>query len=368
MHFFRRLFERAPIRGGVGFGRGVVSLAPASAQVTPQNVIIEGSTHTDAATIRSYFTGTDQASVNRAVADLSATGMFSKVSAKIVGGQVIVTVVESSQIINRVAFEGNNKLKSDQLAVEVQSKGHTGFDAAKADADVERIKDAYKKIGRSATTVSYRLVQLPNGRVDLVFKVDEGDKTGVREIKFVGNQAVSNYRLHSLMQTTEMNFLSWFKTSDVYDPDRLAQDEEAIRKYYMKNGYADFRITNTDVAYHGDPDAGYVITITVDEGAQYHVSGVTVTSHLAQGRQRFACSRSSRCTPATSTTPPRSTRRSTRSPASWRGRATPSPTCGRTASATRRPTRSRSPSPSTTARRSTSSASTSSATPAPATT
>jgi len=88
-------------------------------------------------------------------------------------------------------------------------------------------------------------VQLPTGRVDLVFKIDDGDKTGVRQIKFVGNQAVSAYRLHSLMQTTEMNWLSWFKNTDVYDPDRLAQDQEAIRKYYMKYGYADFRITNT---------------------------------------------------------------------------------------------------------------------------
>jgi outer membrane protein insertion porin family len=208
--------------------------------------------------------------------------MFSKVSAKIVGGQVIVTVAETTQIINRVAFEGNRTLKGDQLAVEVQEKGHTGFDAAKADADVQRIKDAYKKIGHAETQVSYRLVQLPNGRVDVVFKVDEADKTGVREIKFVGNQAISNYRLHSLMQTTEMNWLSWFKTTDVYDPDRLAQDQEAIRKYYMKNGYADFRIANTDVAYHGAPDPGYVITITVEEGAQYHVSGVTVASHLAK--------------------------------------------------------------------------------------
>lgn len=281
MHFSRKYLSALLVAAALACGAAWQS-APALAQVSPQNVVIEGSTHTDAATIRSYFTGTDQASVNRAVADLSATGMFSKVSAKIVGGQVIVSVAESSQVINRVAFEGNNLLKSDQLSVEVQEKGHTGFDAAKADADVQRIKDAYKKLGHSEVKVTYRLVQLPNGRVDVVFKIDEGGKTGVREIKFVGNQAVSNYRLHSLMQTTEMNFMSWFKTSDVYDPDRLAQDEEAIRKYYMKNGYADFRITNTDVAYHDGSDAGYVITITLEEGAQYHVSGVTVTSHLAK--------------------------------------------------------------------------------------
>ncbi len=280
MQFFRRYLSALLFAAAFACGAAWQS-APALAQVTPQNVVVEGSSHTDAATIRSYFSGTDQASVNRAVADLSATGMFSKVSAKIVDGQVIVTVVESSQVINRVAFEGNNTLKSDQLAVEVQEKGHTGFDPAKADADVQRIKDAYKRIGHSEVQVSYRLVQLPNGRVDVVFKVNEGGKTGVREIKFVGNQAISSYRLNSLMQTTTMNWLSWFKTTDVYDPDRIAQDEEAIRKYYMKNGYADFRIVNTDVAYHGEPDPGYVITITVDEGAQYHVSGASVTSHLA---------------------------------------------------------------------------------------
>ncbi len=279
MHFFRRylsavLFAAVLVVGAAG------AVSPAFAQVTPNNIIVEGATHSDAATIRSYFSGIDQASVNRGVADLSATGMFSKVSAKIVDGKVIVTLVESGQVINRVAFEGNNVLKGDQLAVEVESKGHSAFDAAKADADVGRVKDAYKKIGRGDTKVAYRLVQLPNGRVDLVFKIDEGGKTGVREIKFVGNKAVSNYRLNSLMQTTTMNFMSWFKTSDVYDPDRLAQDEEAIRKYYMKNGYADFRITNTDVVYQSGDSPGYVVTITVDEGAQYHVSGVSVTSNI----------------------------------------------------------------------------------------
>jgi outer membrane protein insertion porin family len=283
MHSFRDCFHALLVAAALLFG-AALSCAPAAAQipaapVNEQTVVVEGASRVEAPTIRSYFSGTDQASVNRAVADLSATGMFSKVSAKIVDGQVVVTVVESTQIINRVAFEGGNKLKSDQLAVEVQSKPRTGFDKAKADADIDRIKGAYKKIGLSAAEVSYRLVQLPNGRVDLVFTIKEGDKTGVREIRFVGNKAISSYRLHGLMETSEMNFLSWLKTSDVYDPDRLAKDQEAIRKYYMKNGYADFRITNTDVVYQNDP-AGYVITISMEEGAQYHVSGVTVTSRI----------------------------------------------------------------------------------------
>ena len=107
-----------------------------------------------------------------------------------------------------------------------------------------------------------------------MFKIDEGDKTGVKTIVFIGNQNISNWRLKSLMQTTEMNFLSFFKTSDVYNPDMLANDEEPIRKYYMRYGYADFRITNTAVVY--DPaQKAYLVTISLDEGPQYHVSSVT---------------------------------------------------------------------------------------------
>jgi outer membrane protein insertion porin family len=243
-----------------------------------QQIIIQGA-NVDPSTVKPYFTGTDQASIDRGVADLQATGMFSSVSARLENGKIVVTLSGSSQIVNRVAFEGNSKLETKQLEVEVQSKPHTAYNEETAAADVGRIKDAYKKIGYNEAQVTKRLVQLPNGRVDLVFTVNEGGKTGVRDIKFVGNHAVSDGRLRGLMQTTTMNFLSWLKSTDVYDPDRLASDEEAIRRYYMKNGYADFRIVNTDVVYQANPP-GYVITITVDEGPQYHVSSVSVVSNI----------------------------------------------------------------------------------------
>ncbi len=253
----------------------------AYAELSPvaSKIVVTGASRGDIDAVKGYFSGTDQASVNRAVSDLTATGMFTRVSARIVGDKVVVNVVEGSQIINRVAFEHNSKLKGDQLAVEVQSKGYSAFNKAVADADVARIKDAYKKIGRNEVTVTYRLVNLPNGRIDLVFNVDEGDKTGVRTIVFIGNANITNWRLKSLMQTTEMNLLSFFKTSDVYNPDTLASDEEAIRKYYMRYGYADFRITNTAVVYQPS-EKGYIVTISMDEGPQYHVSGVSVTSRL----------------------------------------------------------------------------------------
>ena len=272
------------IRGFIGalafvFVLALGAVVPAT-PVLSQQIVVEGA-KVDPSTLKPYFTGTDQASIDRGVADLKATGLYSSVSARVVDGKIVVALGGGEQIINRVAFEGNSKLESKQLEVEVKSKPHTAYSEEVAQADVGRIQEAYKKIGRNEARVTKRLVTLPNGRVDLVFTIDEGGKTGIREIRFVGNHAFSNYRLGNLMQTSTQNWLSWFKSTDVYDPDRLASDLEAIRRYYMKNGFADFRITNTDVAYQANPP-GYVITITMEEGEQYHVSGVSVESNIKQ--------------------------------------------------------------------------------------
>jgi outer membrane protein insertion porin family len=280
MQFIRGFLGGLVFAACLAFGvLGSASPASAQAQAQSQAIIVEGNHRVDSDTVRSYFSGTDQAAVDKGVKDLSATGIFSNVSARIVHGKVIVKVVESDIIVNRVAFEGNSKIKSDQLAVEVQSKAHSGYSEAVAQGDIERIKEVYRRTGRSDAKVSKRLVSLPNGRVDLVFAIDEGSKTGIKAINFVGNEHFSAYRLHGLMATTTMNFLSFLKTSDVYDADRLASDEEAIRKYYMRSGYADFRITNTDVHFDAS-EGGYIITITMDEGPQYHVSSVKVDSHI----------------------------------------------------------------------------------------
>ncbi len=181
--------------------------------------------------------------------------------------------------INRVAFEGNSKVKTDTLQEQVRSRARTPFNPQLAETDVARLMEVYRRSGRAAAKVSYRTVDLPNGRVDLVFTVVEGDKTGVKEIRFIGNEVYSTRRLVGMMETTEMNFLSFLKTSDVYDPDRIAADFELIRRFYLKNGYADFRVISSDVQF--DPTAGgYIITITVNEGPQYRVSSVSVESHL----------------------------------------------------------------------------------------
>ncbi len=182
--------------------------------------------------------------------------------------------------VNRVVFEGNKKVEKGQLQNELQAKPFARVTEATLQQDVERIRNVYNRIGRGYANVSYRTVELPNGRTDVVFTVDEGDKTGVKSINFVGNTAYSASKLRGVMTTTEMNFLSFFKNSDVYDPDRLASDQELIRRFYLKNGYADFQVTSAD-AYFDEAQGGYIVTITVNEGPQYRVGNINVESRVA---------------------------------------------------------------------------------------
>lgn len=239
-----------------------------------QAVVVQGNRRVEADTIRSYVAGNP----DQARRDLMATGLFSDVRVSRRGGQTVVSVVENNTI-NRVAFEGNKKVNSTQLEGELQTRSRGPFSAATADADVQRILEIYRRSGRGAAQVSYRVVDLPNGRIDVVFTIVEGDKTGVKEIAFTGNHAFSSGKLRGLMTTTESNFLSWLKNSDVYDPDRIAADLELIRRYYLKNGYADFRVVSNDAVYDA-ARGGWVVNIVVDEGQQYRIGNVDVQSSL----------------------------------------------------------------------------------------
>ncbi|WP_131117706.1 outer membrane protein assembly factor BamA [Lichenihabitans psoromatis] len=256
-----------------------VMIAGITLPASAASIVVEGNRRVDAETVRSYFTGADQGNVNQSIKDLYATGLFSDVRVSHRGAGLVVTVVENG-VINRVAFEGNSKIKGDQMASAIQSKSRGPYSPATVQADIERIKEIYQHNGRGLAKVTARTVDLPNGRLDVVFTIDEGDKTGVKSIDFVGNKAFGSGKLRGLMQTTESNYLSFFKTSDVYDADKVAADQEAIRRFYLRNGYADFRIVGSDVKF--DPEAGgYHITITVEEGAQYTVGAVRVESHLS---------------------------------------------------------------------------------------
>ncbi len=244
---------------------------------------VQGNKRVDADTIRGYFNlkpgeRPDAAKIDEGLKALYATGMFEDVRISQAGGRVIVTVAENP-VINRVAFEGNRRVKDEQLVNEVQSKPRSPLSRPLVQADVQRIIEIYRRSGRFDVRVEPKIIDRPNSRVDLVFEIKEGDRTTVRRIVFVGNKAFSDWRLKDVITTGQTNWLSFLKNNDVYDPDRVNADQELLRRFYLKNGYADFRIVSANVV--NDPQSGgFVLTFTFDEGEQYRFGTIDVLSNV----------------------------------------------------------------------------------------
>src|SRR5262252_4555518 len=273
------------VLAGVLVGAGSMAVVSSSAAVaqTVGSIVVEGSRRVEADTIRSYFKpgpggriGPEQE--DEALKALVGTGLFSDVRINHSGGRIVVTVVENP-VINRVAFEGNKKAKDEQLSAEVQSKPRGTLSRPTVRADVQRIIEIYHRTGRFDVSVSPKIIELPNNRVDLVFEIKEGEKTGVKDIRFVGASAYSYSRLKEVIKTSESNWLSFLQTTDIYDPDRVEADRDLLRRFYLKHGYADVRIISA-VGEYDPARKGFIVTFTIDEGAQYHVGNIEVISNV----------------------------------------------------------------------------------------
>ena len=185
-------------------------------------------------------------------------------------------------VVNKVYFEGNRKAKDGQLESMVQTTAGRPYDAATTARDVELLREVYaRSAGRAAATISVRAVPINANSVDVVFTIAEGDKIGIDQIVFVGNNAFSDWRLKRQMETLESGFLGWFRTTDVYDPDRVQRDTEALRRFYNKRGYPDFRVVSAVAALNA-AGSGFVVTITVDEGEYYQFGKGTVESAIPE--------------------------------------------------------------------------------------
>jgi outer membrane protein insertion porin family len=273
------------VLGGVFLGLSVASVVTAESAVaqTASSIVVEGNRRVESDTVRSYFRvgpgeRLDPIKADEGVKALFATGLFADVRYRWEGGRLVVTVVEN-QVISRVQFEGNKRVKDEQLTAEIQSKPRGSLSRPVVQADVQRIVEIYRRSGRYDVRVEPKIIERPNNRVDLVFEITEGSKTTVKDIEFVGNRAYSNWRLRDVVKTGQSNILSFLKNNDLYDPDRIEADRELLRRWYLKNGYADVRIVSA-VAEFDPRRNGFVLTFTIEEGDRYTFGSVDILSSV----------------------------------------------------------------------------------------
>jgi outer membrane protein insertion porin family len=268
------------------YAQNNTTAAPAAQQpsgVAIRRVLVEGNQRIEPATIASYLQigpgdTFDPERIDMSIKTLFATGLFADVQIEQRGADLVVSVIENP-IINRVVFEGMRTLDEEDLEDEVQARPRSVFTPARAQADVQRIIEVYRRNGRFAAQVTPQVRELDQNRVDLIFEVDEGPITGVRDINFIGNEEFSDRRLRDAIVTTESTWWNFFSNNDNYDPDRLEYDREQLRQFYNNRGYADFRVVSA-VAELTPDQQDFFITFTVDEGVRYEFGEIRIQTEL----------------------------------------------------------------------------------------
>lgn len=256
---------------------------PAHAQQVIKKIDVQGSQRVEPSTITSYMNLNVGDTVDSEIADtalknLFATGLFADVKIGYNAGTLVVNVVENP-LINQIAFEGNDKIENEELLAEIQLRPRQVFTRTKAQADVTRLYQIYRRQGRFSVDIQPKVIQLDQNRVNLVFEIDEGDITKVESIRFVGNKKYDDDKLRSVISTKETAWYRFMTSDDRYDPDRLSYDQELLRNYYLSQGYADFQILSSS-AELSDDRKGFFITFTIEEGERYKISGTQILSQI----------------------------------------------------------------------------------------
>jgi outer membrane protein insertion porin family len=248
-----------------------------------QKIEIEGNHRVESASIISYLSLKegdllDPEAHDQSLRNLFSTGLFSDVSLHFQGNVLHIKVIENP-IINRVVFEGNSKVSDETLKAEVTLRTREVYTRPKVQNAVRRVLDIYRLSGRFSAKVEPKIIKLPENRVDLIFEITEGPVTSVSKITFIGNKKFNTTKLQSIILTKESRWYRFFSSSDTYDPDRLAADRELLRQYYLKNGYADFRVLSS-VAELSPNGEEFFITFTLEEGERFKFGDISLTNRI----------------------------------------------------------------------------------------
>ncbi len=262
----------------------LLSAGAAHAQGVINTIRIEGNQRIEPATIESYLGITKgenvtTAQINDALKELYKTGFFNDVKLRTQGSDLVVSVIENPSI-NKVVFEGNDKISDEDLEKEVTLRSRSIYTRTAVQTDVKRLLDVYRRNGRYSATIDPQVIQREQNRVDLVFDVKEGPESAIRNITFIGNTTYPTSTLDRVIRSEESRWYQFLTNNDKYDPDRLEYDKELLRKFYQSEGYADFKVKSAFAELTPDKDAFY-LTFTMEEGPRYDFGNIEIESDLA---------------------------------------------------------------------------------------
>ena len=261
------------------FTTAATLIAPCAFAATVSRIDVSGNQRMDAESVRilsdvrvgDNVTAED---ANQIAKRLQESGYFSHVSVRMSGNVLKIDIAEAP-IVNMVTVEGNDEISTDDLKKELRLKSRDSYDESVIGADVQRMLTLYQRKGFFGTTIEPQKIELEDNRVNVVYEIDEGHPTYIRDIEFKGNKVFRASELRDQILSREHAWWRFMTQFDVFDEDRILYDQQMLRQFYMRNGYVDMNVTDANGVFTPDRQY-YSVTFTVDEGEKYDFGKLTI--------------------------------------------------------------------------------------------
>ncbi len=215
---------------------------------------------------------------NEILKSLFNTELFSNIEIRFDNNKLIINITENPTI-NLVKFNGNNKVKDEDLVIEVQLKERSVYSRSKVKKDIERILSLYQRSGRLSTEVIPKIEVLEDNRINLSYEILESEVSRVSKIIFIGNDSFSSNKLKSIMKTKERRFLRFLSSADKYDPDKIEYDKQLISEFYNNSGFPNFTFTSS-IAQLSQNTNNFEVIMYINEGDKYNFGEISVSTKL----------------------------------------------------------------------------------------
>jgi outer membrane protein insertion porin family len=223
----------------------------------------------------------DGPAIDRDIRSLYRTGLFEFIEVKreeLPDKSVnLVFEITPKYRVQAIRFDGNKAYKSSRLESEISTKTNSALDEHTVKADVEKLHEFYQKHGFNQVQITYDIQRdRSSGYGTVIYKIREGEKVRIADIRFVGNNHIKARLLRKQMETKRWWMFSWLTSTGRFKDDQFEDDVAKLGDYYRDHGFLDVDVPEDRIIYAYPKPGRLVITIHIEEGRQYRIGDISI--------------------------------------------------------------------------------------------
>ena len=224
--------------------------------------------------------------INLLIKKLYETNFFSNISVELINGELKI-IVKENPIINSVVFDGEKAKKYEEAILDLLVlRDKTSYVENYVKSDINKIKEFYRSLGFYFVKIDAEIEKLDKNRVNLIYKLDKGDKAKISKIYFLGDKKIREKKLRDIITSQESKFWKFISRSVYLNQGRIELDKRLLKNYYKNKGYYEVDITSSNVEY--SEGEGFVLTFSINAGKRYRFKKIFANVSEALDKNAFS--------------------------------------------------------------------------------